>query len=127
MTSGRTANIGYALSSMTPLEELLMRHAFDPGEPNGLLVISHPDAAEAFDLSPLIIASDETGYRVSLALFGEDDKLTPSLSVSFDREGRPVKGSDMFAEACEPEDALAQLNDLVARVYLFGEAVEEGR
>ena len=118
MTSGRTANIGYALFSMTPLEELLMRYAFDPSEPDGLLVISHPDAAEAFDLSPLVIASDETGYRVSLALFGGDDELTPSLSVSFDREGRPVKGSDMFAEACAPEDALAQLNDRVARVPL---------
>ena len=127
MTSGRTANIGYALFSMTPLQELLMRHAFDSGKPDGLLVISHPDAAEASDLSPLVTASDETGYRVSLALFGGDDKLTPSLSVSFDRQGGLVRGSDMFAEACEPEDALTQLNDLVARVYLFGEAVEEGR
>ena len=104
-----------------PVLALLQRHGFDvqaaaAGADLGLMV-EHPDSDDRHRLAPLVAVSEAGRTRVAVAHFAGDGELRPGLSVALDASGRPVSGTDSFAQPLGPQTAHARVADAVRQTY----------
>ena len=99
------------------IDELFNQHNFDPTVPGQLLIVEHVETTDQYRIGPLVVVSNQDGYRVSRAIFAGGE-MKSGLSVSFDPEGNPIGATNDWGSQVDPAEAWKDLEELISQSYL---------
>ena len=99
------------------IEELLESQEFITADGHELLVIEHNDSTDGHRLSPLVVVRNDKGVRVSIGVF-HNGKLEPGQSVTFDNDGKPVSGVNVWGESVDVDECWGEIKSLIEDHYM---------